>query len=74
MKLKKLTFIGATDVYLVGAFGLSNTSATFDDCEWSGQDTGKASVLIYTVVTKALTRKLICCHLYIGCTGTNIAS
>eukprot|EP00957_Ditylum_brightwellii_P063832 4843623-Ditylum_brightwellii.AAC.1 len=46
MELKKLTFIGATDVSM-GAFGPSNASATFDDCEWSGQDRGKASVLIY---------------------------
>jgi len=32
VELKGLTFIGATDVS-VGAFGSSNASATFDDCE-----------------------------------------
>eukprot|EP00957_Ditylum_brightwellii_P057261 4339372-Ditylum_brightwellii.AAC.1 len=46
IELKKLTFIGGTDVS-VSALGLSNLSATFDDCEWSGQSTGKVSVLTY---------------------------
>eukprot|EP00957_Ditylum_brightwellii_P087869 6691982-Ditylum_brightwellii.AAC.1 len=44
---KKLTFIGDTDVSL-GAFDSFNARATFDDCEWSGQNTGKTSVLIYS--------------------------
>eukprot|EP00957_Ditylum_brightwellii_P167011 12714339-Ditylum_brightwellii.AAC.1 len=47
VELKILTFIGATDVS-VDAFDLTNTSATFDDCEWNGQNTGKVSVLIYS--------------------------
>eukprot|EP00957_Ditylum_brightwellii_P051424 3898930-Ditylum_brightwellii.AAC.1 len=46
VELKKLAFIGGTDVS-VGAFSLSNASATLGDCEWSGQNTGKACVLIY---------------------------
>jgi len=46
VELKKLAFTGATDVS-VGAFGSSNASATFDGRDWSGQNTGKVSVLIY---------------------------
>eukprot|EP00957_Ditylum_brightwellii_P070680 5371444-Ditylum_brightwellii.AAC.1 len=46
VELKKLTFIGATDVS-VGAFDLSNASATFDGRERNGQNTGKVSVLVY---------------------------
>eukprot|EP00957_Ditylum_brightwellii_P006858 519260-Ditylum_brightwellii.AAC.1 len=46
VELEKLTFIGGTGVS-VGAFGSSNASATFDDCKWRGQNTGKASVRIY---------------------------
>eukprot|EP00957_Ditylum_brightwellii_P211647 15366417-Ditylum_brightwellii.AAC.4 len=46
VELKKLIFTGATDVS-VGAFGLSNASATFDGHEWSSQNTGKVSLLIY---------------------------
>eukprot|EP00957_Ditylum_brightwellii_P008598 652366-Ditylum_brightwellii.AAC.1 len=36
VELKELIFIGATNIS-VGALGLSNTSATFDGCEWAGQ-------------------------------------
>eukprot|EP00957_Ditylum_brightwellii_P207619 15353767-Ditylum_brightwellii.AAC.1 len=46
IELKGLTFISATNVS-VGALGLSNASATFDYCEWAGQNVGTANVLIY---------------------------
>eukprot|EP00957_Ditylum_brightwellii_P189556 14429536-Ditylum_brightwellii.AAC.1 len=46
VELKGFTFIGTTNVS-VGALGLSNASATFDNCEWAGQSVGTANVLIY---------------------------
>ena len=64
VELKGLTFIGATNVS-VGALGLSNASATFDDCEWAGPSVGTTSVVIYNGA-EALTWKVICCHLKKG--------
>eukprot|EP00957_Ditylum_brightwellii_P055768 4225998-Ditylum_brightwellii.AAC.1 len=46
VELKGLAFVGATNVS-VGSLGLSNASATFNDCEWAGQSVGTANVLIY---------------------------
>mmetsp|Transcript_25655 Transcript_25655/g.32679 ORF Transcript_25655/g.32679 Transcript_25655/m.32679 type:complete len:304 (-) Transcript_25655:305-1216(-) len=48
VELKGLAFIAITDV-TVGAFGSSNASATFDDCDQIDQSVGKASVQTHSV-------------------------